>query len=294
MSKNPEISVVIPTYNRSELLQRAIRSIISQTFQDWELIVADDCSTDNTFDIVKSHIVRDKRIHYLKLESNSGANAARNFGSRQASAKIISFLDSDDEMHPLNLQKQFEKFVSAPDLALCYTGVDYYSENNLVTAVHPKVRGALEIFLFTNLKGLGSSTSGFSIRKDVFGKIDGFDESMASQQDLDLLVRVARFYTIDFIEGCNTKMYLNSGNRISDNRLSVIEGEVQFMKKHEQRIRELGLYHHVARKLARKYAFYAKDLRNAYSMLFKAIRYRPTYFYAYIYALKLPVLYFTR
>jgi glycosyltransferase involved in cell wall biosynthesis len=294
MSKNPEISVVIPTYNRSGLLQRAINSIISQIFQEWELIVVDDCSTDNTSDIVKSYTGSDKRIHYLRLERNSGANAARNFGSRQASANIISFLDSDDEMHPLNLHRQFEKFLSVPDLALCYTGVDYYSENKLVSEVHPKVRGSLEIFLFTNLKGLGSSTSGFSLRKDIFGKIGGFDESMVSQQDLDLLVRVARYYTIDFVEGCNTKMYLNSDNRISDNYLSVIKGEVQFMQKHEQRIRELGLYHHVARKLARKYALYAKDLRYAYSMLFKAICYRPTYFYAYIYALKLPVLYFKR
>ncbi|HEY5469035.1 MAG TPA: glycosyltransferase family A protein [Bacteroidales bacterium] len=294
MKMNPEISVVIPTYNRSAILQRAINSIVSQTFKDWELIVVDDCSTDNTFDIVKLFTEDDKRIKYHKLERNSGANAARNLGIKFANADIISFLDSDDEMHPLNLQKQYEKFLSIPDLALCYTGVDYYSENKMVSDVHPHVRGSLELFLFTNLKGLGSSTSGFSIRKEVFEKIGGFDESMVSQQDLDLLVRVARFYTIDFIEGCNTKMYLNSGNRISDNRLSVIQGEVQFMQKHEQRIRELGLYHHVARKLARKYALYAKDLRKAYSTLFKAIRYRPTYFYAYIYALKLPVLYFKR
>jgi hypothetical protein len=197
-------------------------------------------------------------------------------------------------MHPSNLQKQYEKFSSSSGLALCYVGVDYYFEKTKVSEVHQRMRGSLEKYLFMNLKGLGSSTSGFSIRKEVIEKVGGFDESMASQQDLDLLVRVARFYPIDFVDGCNTKMYLNSANRISDNYLSVIKGEVQFMQKHEQRILELGLYHHVARKLARKYAFYAKDLRNAYSMLFKAIRYRPTYFYAYIYALKLPVLYFKR
>lgn len=294
MSKNPEISVVIPTFNRSEILKRAIRSIISQTFQDWELIVADDCSTDNTFEIVKLFTEQDKRIRYHKLERNSGANAARNLGIKFANADIISFLDSDDEMNPLNLQKQIEKFSSLSGLALCYVGVDYYSGNEKVSELHPGVRGSLEKYLFTNLKGLGSSNSGFSIRKAVIEKTGGFDESMESQQDLDLFVRVARYYTIDFLVGCNTKVYLSAGNRISDNTQSVINGEVQFMEKHEVRIRELGLYHHVARKLARKYALYAKDLRNAYSMLFKAIRYRPTYFYAYIYAFKLPVLYFKR
>ena len=291
---DPKISVVIPTYNRNEILKRAINSILSQTFQDWELIVVDDCSTDSTFEVVNSLSLNDRRIRYHKLERNSGANAARNQGIKLAKAELISFLDSDDEMHHLNLQKQHEKFSSSPELALCYTGVDYFSGETKVSEVHQHMSGSLEKYLFANLKGLGSSTSGFSIRKEVIEKTGGFDESMASQQDLDLLVRVARFHAIDFIEDSNTKMYLNSGNRISDNAQSVIKGEVQFLQKHELRIRELGLYHHVARKLARKYALYAKDLRKAYSMLFRSIRYRPTYFYAYIYALKLPVLYFKR
>jgi glycosyltransferase involved in cell wall biosynthesis len=291
---NTGISVIIPTYNRAKILPRAIDSIIAQTFQDWELFVIDDFSDDNTSEVVYSYTLKDKRIKYYKLEKNSGPNVARNKGINLAQFEIISFLDSDDEMHPGNLQNQFEKFTSAGDLALCYVGVDYFFGDKWVSEVHPKVKEDLEKFLFTNLKGLGSSTSGFSIRKEVIEKVGGFDEQMVSQQDLDLLVRVARLYKIDFIEGCNTRMYLNSGNRISDNIGSVIKGEVQFMEKHETRIRELGLYHHVARKLARKYALYAKDLGKAYSMLFSAIRYRPTYFYAYIYTLKLPVLYFKR
>ena len=291
---NTGISVIIPTYNRAKILPRAIDSIIAQTFQDWELFIIDDFSSDNTSEVVYSYTLKDKRIKYYKLNKNSGPNIARNKGINLAQFEIISFLDSDDEMHPGNLQNQFEKFTSAGDLALCYVGVDYFFGDKKVSEVHPKVKGGLEKFLFTNLKGLGSSTSGFSIRKEIIEKMEGFDEQMASQQDLDFLVRVARLYKIDFIEGCNTRMYLNSGNRISDNKGSVIKGEVQFMEKHETRIRELGLYHHVARKLARKYALYAKDLGKAYSMLFSAIRYRPTYFYAYIYTLKLPVLYFKR
>jgi glycosyltransferase involved in cell wall biosynthesis len=291
---NPEISVIIPAYNRDKILKRAIDSIVAQTFQNWELIVVDDCSTDTTFDVVNSFMVNNEGIRYYKLEKNSGANAARNQGIKLANADILSFLDSDDEMHPLNLKKQHEKFSSSPDLALCYTGVDYYSGSTKVSEVHQRMRGSLEKYLFTNLKGLGSSTSGFAVRKEVMEKTGGFDESMASQQDLDLLVRVARLYPIDFVDSCNTKMYLNSDNRISDNPHSVIKGEEQFLSKHELRIRELGLYHHVARKLARKYALYSKDLSKAYSMLLSSIRYRPTYFYAYLYAFKLPVLYFKR
>lgn len=289
---DPGISVIIPTYNRAEVIPRAINSIIGQSFQDWELYVIDDCSLDNTSEIVNTFSANDNRIKYYRLEKNSGANVARNKGINLAQSPIISFLDSDDEMHPMNLKSQSEKFSSSDNIDLCYVGVDYYFENKKISEVHPEVRGNVEKFLFSNLKGLGSSTSGFSIRKEVIQRVGGFDESMASQQDLDLFVRVARFSIIDFIKGCNTKMFLNSGNRISDNQRSVIKGEVQFLEKHEQRIRELGLYHHVARKLARKYVLYGKDLRNGYTMLFKAIQYRPTYFYAYIYALKLPFLYF--
>lgn len=294
INKSTEISIVIPTYNRGYLITQAINSIKSQSFVNWELIIVDDCSTDNTAEIINSLSQQDPRIRYHKLEKNSGANAARNVGVKLACSNLISFLDSDDEYHHLNLENQYKMFSSSKVLALCYVGVDYYNGNTLTFTVHPKVRGNLEKFLFLNLKGLGASNSGLTVRKDVINEVGGFDEAMSSQQDLDLFVRIARNHYIDYIDDCNTKVYENSNDRISDNLNSVLKGEIQFMSKHELRIRELGLYHHVARKLARKYALYAKDLPNAFRMIFKAIKYKPTYIYAYIYIFKLVFLYFKK
>lgn len=290
----PLISVIIPTYNRSQVLLRAIESIICQTFTDWELLVVDDCSTDDTVHIVTQISQKDSRVRYHKLPQNSGANAARNLGIRQSASDIISFLDSDDVMHPDNLSKQYVAFTSNPNLGVSYVGADYYDGEKYISTVHNGMRGSLETYLFLNLKGLGSSTSGFAVRRSVFGQVGCFDDQMASQQDLDFLVRAARDFYIDYLEDCNTMMYINSNNRISDNVQKVILGEIQFMQKHESRIRELGVYHHVARKLARKYAIYDKNLKLAYTFLIKAIQYKPFYLYAYLYALKLPLLYFKK
>lgn len=223
-----------------------------------------------------------------------GANKARNIGIELANTAYLSFLDSDDELHPLNLEEQVKLFDTDPTIGLSYVGANYTKGGKQVSAVHPMVSGHIEKFLFENLKGLGSSTSGFCVRKNVFDKIGLFDEEMSSQQDLDFLVRTARQFPINYLNDCPTIMHIDSNNRISDNCASVLNGEIQFFDKHKQRIKELGLYHHVARKLARKYALYGKDLKSAYSCLFKAVKDKPHYLYAYLYALKLPLLYFKR
>lgn len=106
------VSVVIPTYNRAHVLNRAIRSVLGQTYQHFEIIVVDDGSTDNTEQVVKA--IADDRVRYIRHETNKGtAAAARNTGIRQACGEFIGFVDSDDEWLPGKLQKQVDKFHSA-------------------------------------------------------------------------------------------------------------------------------------------------------------------------------------
>ncbi len=104
---NPFFSIILPTYNRAYILERTIESVINQQFQDWELLIVDDGSKDNTSEIVNTFMIHEKRINYLYQE-NAERSAARNNGISQANGKFICFLDSDDQFEPNHLQSLFE------------------------------------------------------------------------------------------------------------------------------------------------------------------------------------------
>ena len=104
---NPTVSVIIPEYNRSKLLSLAIESALNQTYQDLEIIVIDDGSTDNTKEVVEGFIKQDSRVKYIQHENNKGASAARNTGIMSAKGEYIAFLDSDCQWMPEKIEKKF-------------------------------------------------------------------------------------------------------------------------------------------------------------------------------------------
>lgn len=128
--ENPFFTIIIPTYNRANLLSRAISSIINQTFADWELIVVDDESTDNTKEVVLSF--KDKRVHYL-FKKNEERSAARNAGIEIAKGEYICFLDNDDYFMPERLQLLYEGIKNSNnELAFYYTGI-CFEHNGIIT-----------------------------------------------------------------------------------------------------------------------------------------------------------------
>ena len=106
MVRNPIVSVIIPTYNRAHLIDKAIKSVLNQTYQDFEIIVVDDGSTDNTNEVLKNFT--DSRIHYIFHTSNLGVSAARNTGIKTSQGEYIALLDSDDDWLPEKLDKQVD------------------------------------------------------------------------------------------------------------------------------------------------------------------------------------------
>lgn len=102
---NDLVSIIMPSYNTAGYISETIESVLAQTYTNWELIIVDDCSTDNTDEVVKTFLT-DKRIKYLKNEKNSGAAVSRNYALREAKGKWIAFLDSDDLWLPEKLEKQ--------------------------------------------------------------------------------------------------------------------------------------------------------------------------------------------
>lgn len=129
---NDLVSVIMPSYNTDKFIKQSIESVIDQTYKNWELIIVDDCSTDNTDNVVAS--ISDERIVYLKNKVNSGAAMSRNRALREAKGRWIAFLDSDDLWSPDKLEKQI-KFMEDNDYHFSYTNYKEINEDGKLTGV---------------------------------------------------------------------------------------------------------------------------------------------------------------
>ena len=133
------VSVIMPSYNTASFIAESIQSVLAQSYKDWELIIVDDCSPDNTDEIVKPYL-SDERIKYLKNEKNSGAAVSRNRALREAKGKWIAFLDSDDLWMPDKLKKQVG-FMEKNGYHFSYTNyaeIDTEDKRNGITVTGPK------------------------------------------------------------------------------------------------------------------------------------------------------------
>lgn len=128
------VSIIMPSYNCGKYIQESLESVFSQTYQNWELIIVDDCSTDNTTEIVNNLIPVDERIQFYQNASNSGAAISRNKALRQAKGRWIAFLDSDDIWEPEKLEKQV-RFMEQNGYAFSYTCYQEIDENSNLTGV---------------------------------------------------------------------------------------------------------------------------------------------------------------
>ena len=165
----PKVSVVIPTRNRAAFLQAAIQSVLNQTFQDFEIIVVDDASADQTAQVIQSFT--DPRINYIRHETNKGQGVTRNDGINQASGEYVALLDDDDEWLPEKLEKQVRLLDSSPSkVGLVYTGfckVDG-SSKRVINRVIPEKRGQVFEELCSKIgwgPALRYSYVGFALRR---------------------------------------------------------------------------------------------------------------------------------
>jgi glycosyltransferase involved in cell wall biosynthesis len=195
----PKVSVVIPTHNRAEFLPRAIDSVLKQSFQDFELVVVDDASTDATAQ------VRDKfhdiRIHWLRHDRPRGGAAARNTGIIHSRGEYVAFLDDDDEWYPDKLARQMEVMLgSEPQVGAVYTGyVIVDSTRGVVRGrMVPTRRGNLHNKLLES-NPIGG-TSSVLLKRSSLEKVGLFDESLPSFQDYDLWIRISRDFQFDYVQ----------------------------------------------------------------------------------------------
>lgn len=182
-------SIVIPTYNRADKIGRAIHSVLDQNFTNYELIIVDDGSTDNTKEVVNSF--QDERVNYYLIQ-NAERGAARNFGAKKGVGKYLTFLDSDDEIDKTHLKIASEKTKSFPSVfCLSYRIIDQSGRILKEQAYHNKDAKDL-------IKGNFLSCNGVFIRREDFlQNCFSEDRALSGFEDWELWLRIASKYQID-------------------------------------------------------------------------------------------------
>jgi glycosyltransferase involved in cell wall biosynthesis len=186
-----KISVIIPTWNRSSYLARALESVYAQSISPHEVIVVDDGSTDDTREIIKQHF---KDVRYLYQE-NRGVSSARNTGIRAAGGDWIALLDSDDCWLPHKLEHQQQLLRDNPDARICHSDEIWIRNGKRVNPMkkHAKRGG----YIFKHCLPLCAiSPSSAIIRHDLFDEIGLFDESLPACEDYDLWLRLCAAYPV--------------------------------------------------------------------------------------------------
>lgn len=224
------ITVVIPTYNRASLIEKAIESVLNQTYTDIELLVIDDYSTDNTQEIVNDF--KDSRIKYMLNERTKGAQGARNTGILKANGGWIAFLDSDDYWLEEKLEIQITSMLEQKKV---FSHTNWYIRDKHKTTINNK---RISNILKTNYIGTFSSVV---MSNELIAKIGLLDESLESCQDWDYWIRACQFTSPLYIDLPLLFYVKYSIDNISKNASNRIWGRKGIFEKYKSQIQSEGV-----------------------------------------------------
>ena len=238
----PQVSVIIPTYNRAWVIKEAIDSVLTQDYTEFELIVVDDGSTDQTFDVLESY----RNDIKVLSQKNKGVSAARNRGIAEASGNFIAFLDSDDLWLSQKLSVQIDFFNQTPDALICQTE-EVWIRNGL--RVNPKKRHKKPsgMIFKPSLRLCLVSPSAVMIRRHLLDRVGRFDETLPACEDYDLWLRISCRFPIYLID---TPLIIKRGGH--DDQLSKGTGLDKFRIKAIEKIIRSGLLSEDQRRTAVK------------------------------------------
>lgn len=227
-NENPKVSVIIPTYNREHLISRSIESVLNQTYKDFEVIIVDDASTDNTEELITKKY---PDVIYIKHDINRGAAAARNTGLNVVRGKYIAFHDSDDEWLPEKLEKQMVIFEKFPEVGIVYTDMLRISEDGRMDYWNsPSIQSNTLI----NEKTLDYQVTGIGIQSTVILKecieyVGFFDDKLPRLIDLELFIRLSKYFKFYHLREPLVKYYENDG--ISTNIIAGYTARIYLLNK---------------------------------------------------------------
>ncbi len=203
---SPEISIIVCTYNRAHHLNKGIDSVLNQTFTNWELLIVDDGSSDNTFEIVNSYLDKYNNIRYLKHQ-NKKQCYAKNAGIQASFGRYITLLDSDDSYKPNHLESRLEYMKAHPEIDLIQGG--FFSAEEILVADYYQPSKLI------NLKECVLGPTFFGKRK-VFFELEGF-KHMTYGEDTDLWERAEKIFKTHTIKEPETYIYTRAETSITKN-----------------------------------------------------------------------------
>jgi len=224
------VSVIIPTYNRSKYIDRAIASVLAQTYENMEAIVVDDGSTDDTARLVESYARKDSRLRLIAHDKRRGAQAARNTGIFAAAGKWIAFLDSDDEWLHDSLASRLQ-VADKDNVQVIHSECDIIKDGD----AQPRRYGlpALEGCVYKSLlQKPGTLFPSLLVSKECFERIGRLDENIVSYQEWDTSIRLAKYYRFGFVSEPTFIYDCRPGDSISKDLLREAQGYEQVFTKH--------------------------------------------------------------
>lgn len=236
---NSLVSVIIPTFKRSNFILRAIESVLNQTYENIEIIIVDDNEGDNEFSKLTKKILKrfidNREIVYVKHRTNKGISAARNTGIKKAKGDYIAFLDDDDEFLPKKIELQLDIFnKSKNNVGLVYGAYLEINENlNKEIVIMPKFKDNVYSILGLNHIGPPSMVM---CTKSAIEQIGGFDEFLNHKEDIDFYFRLSEKYNISFTNEVITKYYIHSGaaSKNHSDRLILMH---RYLDKHKEKMK---------------------------------------------------------
>lgn len=224
---SPTVSVVIPVYNGTDTILRALQSVLSQSYTDFEVLIVDDCSTDDT--VAKISTLNDPRIRIISHDTNRGASAARNTAIQQAKGRLVAFLDADDRWLDEKLDKQVSYMNGAsPHMGACFCDFDMYRNEIDFRKPRPRIQW-VDSFLDSCPVSPGST---MMVRREVYDTVGLYDEAYERLEDWDWLLRLLDHYEVRAIPEKLAATYI--GSRPSAE--SVNRSTERMLEKHKDRV----------------------------------------------------------
>ncbi|WP_280770554.1 glycosyltransferase family 2 protein [Salipaludibacillus daqingensis] len=218
INSQPKVSVITPSYNSEKFISKTINSVLQQTYQNWEMIIVDDASSDETVSLINEYKEKDRRIRVVPLEENKGAANARNIGIRESTGRFIAFLDSDDEWMPEKIEKQLS-FMLKKNIGFSHTAYSIVDETGQWIKASEKVPPSTNYKDLLKQNTIGCLT--VMLDKEKVGEVEMVD--IRARQDYVLWLEITKKGQLAYGLNESLAKYRQMSSSLSSNKLNMVK-----------------------------------------------------------------------